>query len=136
MLPMSFLSCKTPLSPSTLISPMDKSALSVSGVVADAVDAVDRVGVGLAPILVAVGFTLCGGSVIVKSTESLWLPKMLPVSGTVAVTERVEPVGCTCTEILPNSLFASSLLAALTFFRVVMVVVVALGSTVIVILPI
>ena len=73
---------------------------------------------------------------IVKSTESLWLPKMLPVSGTVAVTERVEPVGCTCTEILPNSLFASSLLAALTFLRVAMVAVVALGSTVIVILPI
>src|ERR1700730_7025361 len=133
MLPTSSLSCKTPLSPSTLISPIDKSALSVSGVVADAVD---RVGVGFAPILVAVGFTLCGGSVIVKSTESLWLAKMLPVSGTVAVTERVEPAGCTCTEILPNSLFASSLLAALTFLRVAIVGVVALGSTVIVILPI
>src|ERR1700730_3321187 len=133
MLPTSSLSCKTPLSPSTAISPIDTSALSASGAVAEDVD---EVGVGLTPILVAVGFTLCGGSVIVKSTESLWLPKILPVSGTVAVTVKEEPVGCTCTEILPNSLFAASLLAALTFLRVTMVGVVAAGSTVIVILPI
>src|SRR6266516_3325396 len=133
MLPILSLSCKMPLSPSTVISPMDISALSISGVVADAVDIV---GVGLAPTLVAVGFTLCGGRVIVTSTESLWLLKMLPLLGTVAVTVRVEPAGCTCTEILPNSLFASSLLAALTFLRVAIVGVVALGSTVIVIFPI
>src|SRR2546422_5524684 len=37
MLPTSSLSCKTPLSPSTLISPIDISALSISGVVADVV---------------------------------------------------------------------------------------------------
>ena len=133
MLPILSLSCKMPLSPSTVISPMDISALSISGVVADAVDIV---GVGLAPTLVAVGFTLCVGRVIVTSTESLWLLKMLPLLGTVAVTVRVEPAGCTCTEILPNSLFASSLLAALTFLRVAIVGVVALGSTVIVIFPI